>query len=130
MRKKYSISMSKKRFYKKNIRFPISIRIINRILLFFTSSTLAFALLYVVGNFQHFLDSNQKTILFCCSITASVLIIISIFAFIQYTLFWILNNTLPRIKYYLFYLLLIIYSVSIAVLAHGVLFIAAGKILY
>lgn len=110
-------------------RFPVLLRITNRILFFFASASFAFALLYVVGNFRQFLDSNQQLILFCCSIVSCALIIISVFALIQYTLFWVLSGALPRMRYYFVYLLLIAYSVSAAVLARLVLF-AAGEAFY
>ena len=45
--------------------FPILFRLTRRCVLFFLLLKIAVTLLYISGNYQHFLDSSQKEILFC-----------------------------------------------------------------
>ncbi|WP_191014816.1 hypothetical protein [Treponema zioleckii] len=101
---------------KKNFR-PLLFRLTRRsvFLLFFL--LLAFSTYFVIGNFQHFLDSNLRAILFMITLTSIVLVLDSFIAIIQSIIFFFTEKRIFFAIYIIFFVFLIVFSSAIGIIA-------------
>lgn len=101
---------------KKNFR-PLLFRLTRRsvFLLFFL--LIAFTTYFVIGNFQHFLDSNLRVILFMIVLTSIVLVLDSFIAIIQSIIFFFTEKRIFFAIYIIFFVFLIAFSTAIGIIA-------------
>ncbi len=110
---------------KKNFR-PLLFRLTRRsvFLLFFL--LIAFSTYFVIGNYQNFLDSNLRLILFMIVINSIVLILDSSIAIIQSIIFFFTEKRIFFAIYIIFFVFSILFSSAIGLAAISLKSISEG----
>ncbi len=103
---------------------PLLFRLTKRVTLFLFLLLLALIVVYVTGNFQKFLDSTQKLILFYAILVSIALVLFSVLSIIESLIFMIALRRIELFLYIVPFALCIIVSLVIIALAGSILFIS------
>lgn len=97
------------------IKNPLLFRLTRRCVLFFLLVLLSFVLFYITGNYQQFLDSSQKTIIFVSVIVSLTLAFFSL-ALVFESIYFAFRVQGKKTVFFLVYavIMLIIFGFSIA----------------
>ena len=119
---------TKKKIYKNDSLVYFFYRIVIRMSVFFFLVVLSMLVFYFVGNYQDFLDTNQKLILnltAIVSVTSSVFLLLGII--LNIVTFIVLKRNVYRfIIYTLLYLLMLSASVAVFFISRSVLLLSNG----
>lgn len=119
---------TKKNIYKKDSWLYFFYRIVIRLSVFLFSVLASILVFYFVGNYQEFLDSNQKLILNLTAILSVCTTVFLLLGIILNTItFFMLNRMLHRyVIYTIIYLVMMIFSVAIFIISRSVLLLSNG----
>lgn len=102
--------------------FPILFRLTRRCVLFFLLMKIAAVLFYISGNYQHFLDSSQKEILFVSTVISLCLAFFSISLLVE-SFFYLIFRKEHKILYIIHIAAMFIISLAAITAAAGTFFI-------
>lgn len=105
---------------------PMFLRLTRRAVVFFFCMLVSLIVLFVVGNFQHFVDSNQRLLLFFCTIDAIMLLFFSAFAFVESIVCIFIEGRIRYAFYALFFLIPFVFALIFALLSRSLLLLSEG----
>lgn len=114
----YSTFMHRKR------RKQLTVRILFRTVLFFTSLTTGLALFFVFGNSQEFMDTTQIIVLSILSGTSLISVLITFTLLLIFIFLLFLNKTKIPMPMLVFFCLII--NIFVSIIAHSIILISHG----
>jgi hypothetical protein len=114
---------------KMKVKQPLLYRILGRTVLFLTFFLTSLLLLYVMGNYQNFIDENQNLILSAATITAFLLVFFSASGLFVSTIFFIRKHTVCYRRYVIVFIWMsfaFVYGFIFMFLTHIINFLSQG----
>ncbi len=99
---------------------------IQRVILFFFTYLIVLSVFYVLGNFQNFLDSSVRIILFSMSICSILLVIFCVYGTVLSLIFTVAERRISYIPFLLTDIVFGCIGAALLVFSRGILFLSSG----